>query len=129
MSIYSAFLRDALNNHVLRNVAYVPHAPFGIWVALFNSDPGDIGSMSGELTGAGYARASAVFATSVSGTATNSADVTFPAATADWIQASFMALCDASSGGNILFHTPIPPVSAKTAQIFKFPAGTIIVTP
>jgi hypothetical protein len=58
-----------------------------------------------EFTGGGYARASGSF-TLVGSQASNTAALVFPSPTADWGIATHIAVFDASSGGNMIWHGP-----------------------
>jgi hypothetical protein len=59
-----------------------------------------------EFSGGSYARASGTFA--VAGNqASNAATLVFPAPTADWGQATHIAVFDAATGGNLLWHGPL----------------------
>lgn len=80
-----------------------------VWVALFSTAPtADDGTGAVELSGNGYARVATSGANwnAASGThpstISNSADITFPAATADWAAHVAWGLYDASSAGNLL---------------------------
>ena len=79
MSEFSDYLENALINAVLRNTSYT--SPATVYVALFTSDPTDAGTGT-ELSGNGYARTAVTFGSPSNGVTTNSADVTFPTATA-----------------------------------------------
>jgi len=58
-----------------------------------------------------------------------SADITFPTATASWGTVGWIGIYDASTSGNLLYHTPLD--VAKTidsGDIFKITAGNLSVT-
>lgn len=101
MSSASDYLENALLNHVLRNTAYTQ--PAGLYVGLFTSDPTDAGTGT-EVSGGSYARTAVSFAAASGGTAANSANVTFPAATGNWGTVTHIGIYDASTSGNLLFH-------------------------
>lgn len=103
MSQMSDYLENALINVVLRNVAYAP--PAAVYVGLFVSDPTDAG-IGTEIAGAAYARQAVSFNAPSNGSTTNSLDVYFPIATADWGTVTHAAIYDADTGGNLLFHAP-----------------------
>ena len=100
----SNYLSAALLNAVLRNTPYT--SPATVYVALYTSDPtaADTGT---EVTGGAYARQAITFGapTLVSGqqTVSNSAEVVFPVATADWGTVTHVGLRTAASGGSLLF--------------------------
>jgi len=94
--------------------------PQSVWVALYTTNPtaADTGT---EVSGGGYARQQAVFATpGISGdmaTVQNSAAITFPQLTASAGTAAFVGLLDAPSGGNLLFFEALP-TAVNLAQGF-----------
>jgi hypothetical protein len=126
MAEFSNFLENALINAVLRNTTYT--SPATVYVSLYTSDPTDAGTGT-EVSGGSYARTAVTFGAPSNGVSTNSADVTFPVATASWGTITHMGLHDASTSGNLLFHSPLD--TSKTidsGDIFKFSSGNISVT-
>jgi len=98
--------------------------PTAWYVGLFTSDPTDAGSGT-EVSGGSYARTAVTF--SVTGNAaTNTAGVEFPAATASWGTVSHIAVYDASTGGNMLFHTALDTAKVITdGDVFRIPTGDL----
>jgi hypothetical protein len=98
------------------------------YVGLFTSDPTDTGAAGTEVSGGSYARTAVTF--SVTGdTASNTAAVEFPAATATWGSVTHIGVHDASSGGNILVHAALS--TAKTiadGDVFRIPTGDLDIT-
>ena len=126
MAEFSNYLENALINAVLRNTAYT--SPTTVYVSLYTSDPTDADSGT-EVSGGSYARTAVTFGAPSNGVSTNSADVTFPTATASWGTVSHIGIHDASSAGNLLFHTPLD--TSKTidsGDIFKITSGNLSVT-
>lgn len=126
MSEFSNYLENALINATLRNTTYT--SPATVYVSLWTTDPTDAGS-GNEVSGGSYARTSITFAAPSNGVTSNSADVTFPQATASWGVVGWIGLNDASTGGNLLFHTPLD--TSKTidsGDIFKIATGSLTVT-
>ena len=126
MSEFSNYLENALNNAVLRNTTYT--SPATVYVSLWTSDPTDAGS-GNEVSGGSYARTSVTFASPSNGVTSNNADVSFPQATASWGTVGWIGLNDASTSGNLLFHTPLD--TSKTidsGDIFKIASGSLTVT-
>jgi len=126
MAEMSNYLENALINVTLRATSYT--APTTVYVALYTSDPtdADIGT---EVTGGSYARTAVTFAAPSNGVSTNSADVTFPTCTAGWGVVTHIGLRDASTAGNLLYHTPLD--TSKTidsGDIFKISTGNLSVT-
>lgn len=126
MAEFSNYLENALINAVLRNTSYT--SPSTVYVALFTSDPTDAGSGT-EVSGGSYARTSVTFGSPSNGVTTSNADCTFPQATASWGTVTHIGLYDASTSGNLLFHTPLD--TSKTidsGDIFKIASGSLTVT-
>jgi hypothetical protein len=126
MAEFSNYLENALINAILRNTTYT--SPATVYVSLWTSDPTDAGSGT-EVSGGSYARTSATFASPTNGVTTNNADITFPQATASWGTVGWIGINDASTSGNLLFHTPLD--TSKTidsGDIFKIASGSLSVT-
>jgi len=126
MSEMSNYLENALINVTLRATAYT--APATVYVSLWTSDPTDAGSGT-EVTGGSYARTSVTFGAPSNGVTTNSADVTFPTATASWGTVGWIGINDALTTGNLLYHSPLD--TSKTidsGDIFKISTGNLSVT-
>jgi hypothetical protein len=126
MAEMSNFLEDALINATLRATTYTSVAT--VYVSLWTSDPTDAGSGT-EVSGGSYARTSVTFAAPSNGVTTNDADVTFPTATASWGVVGWIGINDASTGGNLLYHSPLD--TSKTidsGDIFKISTGNLSVT-
>ena len=128
MSAASDYLEDKLLDHVLRNTAYTQ--PSGLWVGLFTATTGlETNSPSAEVSGGSYARKTIAFGAASGGSASNSATVTFDAATANWGTVTHVAVMDAASGGNVLFHGAV--TSAKTIETgdtFQISSGNLTIT-
>ena len=126
MAEFSNFLENALINAVLRNTTDT--SPATVYVSLYTSDPTDADSGT-EVSGGSYARTAVTMGAPSNGVTTNSADVTFPTATAGWGTVSHIGIHDASTSGNLLFHTPLD--TSKTidsGDIFKITTGNLSVT-
>jgi hypothetical protein len=126
MAEFSNFLENAIINATLRATTYT--SPATVYVSLYTSDPTDADSGT-EVTGGSYARTAVTFGAPSNGVTTNSADVTFPTATAGWGTVSHIGIHDASTAGNLLFHTALD--TSKTidsGDIFKISTGNLSVT-
>lgn len=122
----SNYLENAMINAVLRNTSYT--SPSTVYVGLHTADPTDAGTGT-EVSGGSYARTSVTFGSPSNGVSTNSAAVEFPQATADWGTVSHIGIWDASSTGNLLFHTALDTSKAiATGDIFKIASGNLSVT-
>ena len=122
----SNYLENALINVTLRATSYT--APTTVYVSLWTSNPNDDASGT-EVTGGSYARTAVTFAAPSNGVTTNSADVTFPTATASWGVVGWIGINDALSSGNLLYHTPLDTAKTiDTGDIFKISTGNLSVT-
>lgn len=125
MAAMSDYLETQLINAVLRGGSY---SGATVYVALYTTATDDASGGS-EVTGGGYAREAVTFSAPSNGVASNSATVTFPAATASWGTVTHVAITDASSGGNRLFHGPLAiSKSISSGDVFTLPAGQLEVT-
>ena len=126
MAEMSNFLENALINATLRNTTYT--SPATVYVSLWTTDPTDAGSGT-EVSGGSYARTAVTFGAPSNGVTTNSAAVEFPQATASWGTIAYFGINDASTSGNLLYHSPVTTSKAiDTGDIFKFASGSISVT-
>ncbi len=126
MAEMSNYLENALINATLRNTSYT--SPAAVYVSLHTADPTDAGTGT-EVSGGSYARQSATFGAPSNGVSTTTADITFPQATASWGTIGWIAIWDASTAGNMLYHTALDTSkSIDTGDIFKIATGSLTVT-
>jgi len=100
----SNYLENALINAIFRNLPYT--SPTTVYAALYTSDPTDT-DVGTEVSGGGYVRQPITFGAPNNGVASNSADVVFPVATADWGTITHFGIRDAETGGNLLYYGPL----------------------
>ena len=128
MSAASDYLEDALLDHVLGGTTYTQ--PANVYVGLWTADDGlEAGTLTSEVSGGSYARQTAAFAAASGGSCSTNATVTFPTATANWGTITHIALMDASTGGNVLFHGAV--TSSKlieTGDTFQISSGNLTIT-
>ena len=124
---FTDYLEDKILKHVFTNVAYT--SPTTLYVGLFTTAPTDVGGGT-EITGMGYARMSAAFTVSGTGTlATNSAAIEFDAATGTWGTIVAIAIFDAITTGNMIaFADLTTSKTIATGDILRIPAGDLDVT-
>ena len=126
MAEISNYLENALINATLRNTSYT--SPATVYMALYTTDPTDADTGT-EISGNGYARQSVTFGAPSNGASTNSAAVEFPQATGSWGTIAYIGLRDASSGGNLLYHSPLDASKTiSTGDVFRISAGNLSVT-
>ncbi len=126
MAEMSNYLEDALINATLRNTSYT--SPATVYVGLYTTDPTDANTGT-EVSGGSYARTAVTFAAPSNGVTTNNAAVEFPQATGSWGTVGWIGILDASTAGNLLYHTPLD--ASKTiasGDIFKIATGSLSVT-
>ena len=138
MSAMSNFLEKKVLDHILNVTPYT--APTTLWVALFTGTAASVranleaGTISDEVANSGaYARTAVTFnaATSGAGTSTNSADVTFTAASGSWGTVTCVAIMDSGTygAGNVLVYGELGTAKTITSgDIFKIPSGEITIT-
>jgi len=126
MAAASNYLELKILEHTLGISSYT--APTTTYLALFTSDPTDAGTGT-EVSGGSYARQSISWNTPASGATTNSADVTFPQATANYGTVTHIGIYDASSAGNLLYHGALSASkSVETNDTFIVEAGDLSVS-
>jgi hypothetical protein len=126
MAEMSNYLENALVNATLRNTSYT--SPTTVYVALYTTDPTDADTGT-EVSGNGYARQSVTFSAPSNGATSNSSAVEFPQATGSWGTVAYIGLRDASSGGNLLYHTALDASKTiATGDVFRIAIGSLSVT-
>lgn len=100
--------------------------PTSWYVALSTAATTDAGSVT-EPVGGGYARQSATF-TITNDTASNSAIIDF-VSSGDWANITHVAVFDALTGGNMLFHGALTTARDPAAgDTIRFAAGALTLT-
>ena len=126
MAELSNYLENAIINATLRNTSYT--SPATVYVALFTSDPTDAGSGT-EVSGGSYARTAVTFGAPSNGVSTNSANVEFPTCTSSWGTITHIGIMDASTSGNLLYHTALTTSKViDVDDIFRITTGNLSVT-
>ena len=126
MAEISNYLENALVNATLRNTAYT--SPSAVYLALYTSDPTDADSGT-ECSGTSYARQSITFGAPSNGVSTNSAVIEFPQAGGSWGTITHVGIRDASTSGNLLYHTALDASKTiATGDVFRVAIGSLSVT-
>jgi hypothetical protein len=128
MAGFSDYLEDKVLEHVFGGNAYT--APTTLYVGLYTVAPTDTGGGT-EVSGGAYARQTAAF--TVSGTnpttASNSAAVEYPTATANYGTVVAVGIFDALSGGNLLAYANLDTSKVvSTGDVFRFNTGDLDIT-
>ena len=126
MAEMSNFLENSLINGTLRGTTYT--APTTVYLALYTSDPTDADTGT-EVSGTSYARQSITVGAPSNGATTNSAAIEFPQAGGSWGTVAYVGIRDASTAGNLLYHTPLDASKTiATGDVFRIAAGSLSVT-
>lgn len=103
--------------------------PTAWYLALFTTDPAeDASGTEVSTSGTAYARQTVAF-TVTGNTATNSAAVEFPTATASYGTVTHVAVFDAVTAGNMIAYAALSSSkSIDTGDVLRVPAGDLDVT-
>ena len=132
MAGFTNYLEDKVIAHLFGGTAY--SAPSTWYVGLLTAVPSDSAAGT-EVSGGAYARQSVAWTIQTGGTAqaSNTAALTFPAATTDWGTVQWAGIYDALTSGQLVafevltktdFTTANPKV-VNTGDIFKIDAGNL----
>lgn len=136
MASMSDYLEVELRKHIFRTGSFTK--PTALYICLCTAAPSDssTGSTITEPSGNGYARVNVApldanwsGASSTSGLTDNVSAITFTASGGSWGTITHVAICDASSAGNMLFHGAL--TASKTVgdgDSFTFAAGALDIT-
>ena len=129
MTGFSPYLCKRLMDHWTGKAVY---APPGLYAGLSLTDPSIAIT---EPAGGGYSRVSVPAASlgsaslAVPSAILNSASVTFPVPSAGWGSVGYWFVCDAATGGNLLFSSPLDePVEIPSGASVAFAPGEFAMT-
>lgn len=134
MSAASDYLELEILDHVLGKGTRDFTSPANLYIGLHTADPTDAGTGT-EVSGNAYARTAVTFnAANQPSTgqtfADNSATVTFPTANGgNWGTITHIAVWDASTSGNMLFHGAL--TASKTVNdgdTFQIQGGNLVIS-
>jgi hypothetical protein len=126
MAEMSNYLENALINATLRNTSYT--SPSTVYMGLYTSDPTDANTGT-EVSGGSYARVAITMGSPSDGVSTNSAAIEFPQASGSWGTVGWIGILDASTSGNLLYHSPLDvSKTISSGDIFKIAIGSLSVT-
>lgn len=130
MSAASDYLENKVLDHVLTATGYT--APTTRYLALFTASTGlETNSPSAEVSSSGtaYIRKAVTFAAANAGSSATNATVTFDTATANFGTISHVAVMDAETGGNVLFHGAVTTSKTiETGDTFQVTSGNLTVS-
>lgn len=123
---FTNYLENKIMAYVFSGTAFSSPSA-SLYLGLFTTAPGEGGGGT-EVSGSGYNR-KIVALTTTGNASTNGAAVEFDAATASWGTITYVAVFDASTGGNMLAYGEL--TTAKTigsGDVFRIPAGDLDIT-
>ena len=126
MARLTNFAENKLNDHIYGKATWA--APTNVHMALFTSDPGETGSLAGEVTGTNYARKalSALMGVSASGLTNNSSDIVFNTASAVWGTITHVGVMPSSAGSEMMVYAPLEtPIYIDTGDTFRINANNM----
>lgn len=139
MSKFSTYTKTNILQTTLRGV--VMPVPAGIYLAMCTADVGDDNTVANEVQVAAmpaYARQNAAAAGTIdtgwsapaAGVSSNAKVITFPANNgAGAITVNALAIYDAATGGNLLYHAPlVTPKTLQPGDVLSFGIGTLTIT-
>ncbi len=126
MSELSNFLENKFLDTTLKGgSAYRVATPY---LALFTSDPTDAGNGT-ECSWTNYVRQTMAFGTISNGSVASTGEITFPAVVGSTVTVTHICVFDASSSGNLLYHTALDVSKALAAtDTMSVAAGGVSVT-
>jgi len=130
MAALSALMQEAIINY-FRGIS-MPAAPVSLEIALYTSDPGDDNSGT-EVSAGGYSR-QAITLTAPSTTigvgslTTNSGDITFGPATADWGSVTHWAIFGVGGGSFYLHGSFLGVRTVLSGEGYTIYNGTLNIT-
>ena len=124
MAGFSTYLKNALVNASMRNVAYTSVTP--IYIALFTGNPNTGGS---EVSGGSYVRKAITFIAPTLGVTNNALVINFPVSTGIWGNISYFGVMDALTVGNLLYFGELSTHrNLILGDSVSVPVGNIIIT-
>ena len=127
MSEFSNYSENLVINVLLRAASHT--GATNIYVGLYTTDPTD-GNTGEELPFSNaYARQVVSFVAPVDGVSSNISAIEFPQATGNWGTVGWVGILDASTGGNLIAHSPLDvSKTIDTGDIFKIATGNLTIT-
>jgi hypothetical protein len=131
---FSDYFENKVVGYFFGSVAY--SVPSTYYVGLWTSSLSDAstGSSAGEPSGNSYARVSVTnnssnFDAASSGATANTNLITFPMATGSWGTVTYVGICDASTGGNLIAYAELgTPISVAQYDTVIFKPGDLDIT-
>ena len=123
MAELSDYAENAILNYILRNTG--TPTTVTVCIALYTTDPTDADTGTEVSTG-GYVRQSMAFDAASGGSCSNSSLVSFTASGASWGSITHVAIFDASTVGNMLYHSPMDTArTVNDGDTIEFAAASV----
>jgi hypothetical protein len=120
------YLENKLLDHAFGKAAYT--MPTTVYVGLFTAAPGEAAGGT-EVTGGAYVRKAIAVNVAAAGATTNSAEMLWDVATANWGTLTHLAIFDAATAGNMLWYGPLAATKViNNTDQFKLPAASVTVS-
>ena len=127
MSKFSDYLENKIIDATLKGVTFPTITT--AYLAAFSTDPTDAGITTGEGSWTNYARQAMTFGTVTNGEVTTSAQLQFPALVGSDVTVGWIGIFDATSAGNMLYHTNLANAKTLTADdVLSFAVSGVTVT-
>ncbi len=131
---FSDYFENKVVGYLFGNVAYSLPATYyvGLWTSALSDS--STGASAGEVSGGAYARVSVTnnssnFDTAASGATSNSNLIAFPMASASWGTVTYVGICDASSGGNLIAYADLTSsIAVQQYDTVVFKPGDLDIT-
>ena len=130
MASATDYTENEILDHVLGKGTRDFTSPTALYVGLLTAvSDGETASWT-EVSGTNYARTAVTFGAASGGSASNSADVEFPAAgSGGWGTVTHIFIADAATAGNALFYGALSASRAvDEADIFTIVAGNLSIS-
>jgi trans-2-enoyl-CoA reductase len=139
MSAASNYTEDRTLDYWLKANSAASTSPATVYVALFTTDDStggtsdllEAGTLTNEVTtvATAYVRKAVTFGVITNGSVSNSGNITFDTATANWGTITHIAVMDASTSGNVLFYGSLDTArEILTDDTFQITTGNLTVT-
>lgn len=109
--------------------------PTTVYLALFSANPTDTGSVTNELSGGNYNRvaltAKFTAASGTTGVSSNTAQIIFPTANADWLAASYIGIMESGTPGAddmLIWGALAGSVTVLNTEVFTILIGNLSLT-
>jgi hypothetical protein len=133
VAAFTDYLEGAFINASLRGVNFT--APTSVFVSAHTAAPTDAAPSTGESGGTSYARVAVASTTAnwaapgAGGTTSNNNAITWPAAGSNWGTITHIAIWDAATNGNALYHGALTASKAvDTGDTLQIAAGELDIT-